>query len=355
MTYTLDELRAIPVFLIVGKGRSGTTLLSTILDSHPEVASATESRFVLLIWQKYKSMKSWKPENAETFYEDVMKDYNVKYLWEIDKVGFINQLKSLPENTQIEDLIKLVYLFRVSSFPKNKIKFIVDKNPVYTIFIPKLKKVFTTAKLIRIVRDPRDNVASHIKHTPKNASFIAYKWSEYNKLIDNFEEQNPRSFLTLRFEDLITDKASFFSEIEKFTKIQSLLGLEEKRIGYKDQIESKFNDRLKNQHQASLKPLDVKKVGHFRDKLTDNQIQKIENICFPYAERYAYKKAMPVQSFKILNRISSYIKYQIHTVSSLILYNLPYWMIIPLYDFFLKHIMKRMKNKIDQVIINNEK
>ena len=70
MLYSLSEIRNIPILFIVGKGRSGTTLLSTILDSHPKVASATESRFLLILWQKYKRMKKWNAAKAEVFFED---------------------------------------------------------------------------------------------------------------------------------------------------------------------------------------------------------------------------------------------------------------------------------------------
>ena len=135
MNYTLEELRAIPVFFIVGKGRSGTTLLSTILDSHPNVASATESRFLLLIWQKYKNLRNWDGENAEQFITDVKKDVLVNLMWEFTD-GFADNLKKLSKEAEIQDLIKLVYIYRKSNFKKDRIKFIIDKNPKYTIRHP---------------------------------------------------------------------------------------------------------------------------------------------------------------------------------------------------------------------------
>ena len=85
MLYSLSEIRNIPILFIVGKGRSGTTLLSTILDSHPKVASATESRFLLILWQKYKRMKKWNAAKAEVFFEDVLVDLRIKNLWEFEE------------------------------------------------------------------------------------------------------------------------------------------------------------------------------------------------------------------------------------------------------------------------------
>ncbi len=133
MKYTLEEIRKIPIFFIVGKGRSGTTLLSNILDSHLNVASATESRFVLILWLKYKNLKVWKPEMAEEFYQVLLEDYRIKYMWEFED-SFLEQLKSLPPETKVQELIKVVYIYKKSMFPKEHIKFIIDKNPRYTLF-----------------------------------------------------------------------------------------------------------------------------------------------------------------------------------------------------------------------------
>lgn len=347
--YTLEEIRNIPIFFIVGKGRSGTTLVSNILDGHPEVASATESRFLLLIWQKYKNLKVWKPEMAETFFEDVIKDYRVKYLWDFREEELMEQLKALPADLKAQDLIKLVYLFRKSSFPKKKIKFIVDKNPRYTIFISKLQRIFSNAKFIRIIRDPRDNVTSHVKFSKKKVSFLAYKWLTYNKHIDAKTKQFINDFKTLRFEDLVLDKAAFFDEFESFTGINSLIEYETKRLEYKDQIEGKFSDRLKDQHQSSVKPLDPKKIGHHKTKLKPRQIQTIDAICFPYANQYQYKRELNQIKLGFVETLKFKLSYQFHVRSNLFLYNLPFNVIIRLYDFLIKYVLMRKREKLDTI------
>ena len=348
MQYSLAELRAIPIFFIVGKGRSGTTLLSTILDSHPNVASATESRFLLLVWQKYKSMKKWKPEMAEEFYNSVLEDYRVKYLWEFED-NFISQLKNMPPETTVQDLIKMVYICRKSPFPKDKIKFIVDKNPRYTLFTGKLKSIFKEGKFIRIMRDPRDNITSHVKFTKKKVGYLSYKWLSYNMIIDKYSKLEKDRFHTQRFEDLILDKKTFFKEFENYTGIDSLAELEEERLNYKKEFEEKLSDDLKDQHQASVKPLDAKKIGHYKQKLDAVQIATIEAVTFPYAKAYDYSTENKLRSIVVLEQLKLSLSFSFHKYGNLVLYNSPYWLLIQLRKFLIHNIFKNKKRKLQKV------
>lgn len=353
MTYSLQELQNIPIYFIVGKGRSGTTLLSTILDSHPNVASATESRFLLLLWQRYKSIKEWKPEMAEEVYNTVQSDYRVRYLWEFHKEALIDQLKSLPAETRVQELIKVVYLFRKSSFEKGKIKYIVDKNPRYTLFIDQLSTIFNEGKFIRIIRDPRDNITSHVKFTRKKVGLLSNKWMEYNRAFDQYNLKFPERCATFRFEDLVTNKVSFFNQFETFTGIDSLVDLEEKRLSFKDQFEAKFSESLKEQHQASVKPLDPKKIGHYKQKLSPSQIATIASVSFPYAEKFGYVIDGEKRAVTLREKIAYTLGYAFHKYGNLFLYRLPYKSIIWLRGFLVANVFVNKRSKLDKVIKEN--
>lgn len=351
--YTLEEIRDIPIFFIVGKGRSGTTLLSTILDSHPNVASATESRFLLIVWQRYKSLKAWKPEMAEEFYETVLEDYRVKYLWDFKK-EFISVLKSLPKETTVQDLIKLVYIYRQSPFPKEKIQFIVDKNPRYTLFIGKLGAIFKEGNFIRVMRDPRDNITSHVKFTKKKVGYLSKKWLEYNKLFDAYQAKNQNRYLTLRFEDLVLDKESFFEQFEAYTGISGLSELEDMRLNYKGQFEAKLSEELKVQHQATVKPLDPKKIGHFKQKLDDIQIKTIESVCFPYAESYHYQLSDKKRMVTLKEAMAYELSFSFHKYGNLFLYNLPYVFIVWMRAFLIRNVFQNKRKKLQNVKVESK-
>ena len=342
-SYSLTDLKSIPIFFIVGKGRSGTTLLSTILDSHTEVASATESRFLLMVWQKYKGLKVWKPEMAQEFYETVLSDFRVEYHWEFEE-NFVSELKKLPTETKVQELIKMVYIFKKSLFEKDKIKYIIDKNPRYTLFVDLIHEIFNNAKFIRIIRDPRDNVTSSIKYNKSKCDAIGFKWTKYNQLLDKFEKKG-RPITTMKFENLVLDKATFFENFEAFTGIDSLLSVEHKRLNIKDQFVEKLSDAHKKQHAASVKPMDKSKIGHYKQKLNINQISKVESVSFPYAEVFGYTTENKIVTlpFKRLLRLKFRFIYNLY--ANRIVYNLPYSMMIKARSFVLKYILKNKLNR----------
>lgn len=355
MNYTLKELREIPILFIVGKGRSGTTLLSTIIDSHPNVASATESRFLLLIWQKYKRMKIWDAKNTQQFISDVKKDILVGYLWEFTE-GFEENIAALPKEATIQDLIKLVYIYRKSNFQhKGRIQFIVDKNPKYTIFVEKLIRIFPEAKFFRLIRDPRDNVTSQINYSKNPVGLIANKWLNYNLKLDRFAKQYPKQFMTQRFEDLILDKEGFFRKFEHYTGMDSLASCEEERLKIKDKFEEKFSERLKAQHQATVKPLNPKKIGHHKQKLTEEQIQIIDSYVFPYAEKWNYSREQPPQKLAFADKLKAQFNYTLLDRAHKIYYGLPFSVMLGSRNFILNNFQPNKKEKLLEVISKNEK
>ena len=352
--YTLEEIRTIPIFFIVGKGRSGTTLLSTILDSHPNVASATESRFLLLIWQKYKSLKVWKTENAEEFIQDVKKDILVHHLWEFNP-GLKENLESLPEEAKIQDLIKLVYIYRKSNFPKQRIKFLVDKNPKYTIFVDRLIAIFPEAKFFRLIRDPRDNATSQIKYSKNPVGLLGNKWLNYNLKLDRFEAKHSEQFMTQRFEDLILDKEAFFKKFEAYSGITSLARLEKERLKIKEQFEEKFSDRLREQHQATVKPLNPKKIGHYKQKLSEDQIRIIDSFCFPYANKWGYKRELAPKKLPFWVKLRAQLNYSFLDIAHKIYYSLPFNVMLGSRDFIINNFQPNKKEKLLEVISKNAK
>tara|TARA_R110002049_G_scaffold200299_5_gene370988 strand:- start:11797 stop:12861 length:1065 start_codon:yes stop_codon:yes gene_type:complete len=352
MIYTLEELRAIPIFFIVGKGRSGTTLLSTILDSHPNVASATESRFLLIVWQKYKYLKSWNTENTAQFIEDVKRDILVNYMWEFDNDLYEN-LQQLPREAQIQDLIKLVYIHRKSTFPKAKITYIIDKNPKYTIFVEKLITIFPDAKFFRLIRDPRDNVTSQIKYSKASVGAIANKWRNYNQTLDSFGKKYPTQFMTLKFEDLILNKELFFQKFEEYSGLDSLVNFEKERLKIKDQFEEKFSDRLKVQHQETVQPLNPKKIGHYKQKLSEKQIEVIESYSFPYAEKWGYKRGLSPMKQPFLKSLRIQLNYLTLLQAHRVYYGLPFSVLLGSRNFILNNFQKNKREKLHEVISKN--
>jgi len=58
------------LFFILGRPRSGTTLLRTLLDAHPQVKVPPEYPVVLQLYKKYGRIRQWDETTLEEFKKD---------------------------------------------------------------------------------------------------------------------------------------------------------------------------------------------------------------------------------------------------------------------------------------------
>ena len=63
--YSIEQLNNTEIHFIVGSGRSGTTLMTTIFNANPEVICIPEARLVMAFNQKYSGTTAM-PEHFST-------------------------------------------------------------------------------------------------------------------------------------------------------------------------------------------------------------------------------------------------------------------------------------------------
>ena len=68
----MAELSQIPFFFIVGRPRSGTTLLRTLFDAHPNVTIPPECQFIVNLYPKYGKTSNWTESLLLSFHEDLL-------------------------------------------------------------------------------------------------------------------------------------------------------------------------------------------------------------------------------------------------------------------------------------------
>jgi len=159
-----SNTKAHPMFFLLGRGRSGTSLFQTILNAHKNIAVPPEAQFVTLLYKKY-SKSSWSKKEVLSFYDDLCLEPRVDN-WKLDK-DYLKErlLNTLDEQggTNYSKLCREVY--SCYAVRKGKESFVVlgDKNPQYSLYVKQLIQVFPEAKFIHMIRDCRDNVLSFQK------------------------------------------------------------------------------------------------------------------------------------------------------------------------------------------------
>ena len=288
----------IPFFFVVGRARSGTTLLRCLLDAHAEINIPLECAFIIHLHSKYGSRKDWRTEDLETFYQD-LQQYPKFHFWTLDQEQLkADLLKCVGKNTY-SHICKVVYYNFKSFFPKSDIKLLGDKNPSYSFHTGKLLKLFPEAKFIHITRDYRDNIISMInaRFEAEIYSSLAYRWKFNNIQVLKQKKRTPERFYTLRYEDLVADPAYYMEEICKFLGVDFTPDM----IDYHaklDEMRKIYPADLINRHHKSLfQPINTDKLYSWKTKMSEKQIRICDTVVGSFAESMGYERKYPRNFF----------------------------------------------------------
>ncbi|NVO20911.1 MAG: sulfotransferase [Bacteroidetes bacterium] len=286
-----QQVQNIPVFFILGRPRSGTTLLRTLFDAHPNVTTPVECAFIINMNQKYGKIRSWTKDMLLEFYEDVQK--HIKFdTWNINLDTLKADLLECEGENTFQNVCKVVYFDYESLFPKEEIKWIGDKNPVYATYTPELLKLFPDAKFIHLIRDPRDNIIS-LKNVDFEGPFtalLAYRWEHSARKLHYIKKKHPDKFYTIRYEDLVSEPTKYYRELCDFLSIPYNDSVFE---FYKIQGEAmkKFNvEKIMKYHKSLLSPINTKKVNLWKTELPERDIRITEFVAGRWIKKSGYER-----------------------------------------------------------------
>ena len=202
-----------PVFLI-GFPRSGTTLLDTILRSHPEIDVLEEKPLINSVEQVIKSKFKCSLDELHKL--------------NIDDVEFLSNhyLKILKNNCD-----------------NKKAKILIDKFPFQTVCLPLINLLFPNSKIIFTHRNPYDTVLSCFQQSfePNNAMSNFRSIESTSKIYDltmnmwiGYKTKLNINFITSKYEDLIEDFDTHISRILNFLDVE-------------------WNDNIKNYRDTAYK------------------------------------------------------------------------------------------------------
>lgn len=295
----IDKIMS-PIF-ILGNPRSGTTLMRLLLTSHRDVVVPPEAGFLVWLSNKYGNWNSLDSNNSSAVLSYVNDLFQTKKFetWGLDKSEIIRQIaKNKPSS--YSELSGHIY----HSYAKKRAKEIIfwgDKNNFYLNHIEELKKLYPDAKFIHVVRDGRDVACSYLditRHTyksryapllPQNLEEIANHWRNNVLRIERDLRSCNSSFLTIRYEDLVsrTDK--------ELQKLCDFLGIEFQN----EMVSFYLVNRSQNLEpvetlewkQKTLMPIEPSSIGRYLDTLTKEDILHFEEVAGDALDIFHYKKS----------------------------------------------------------------
>jgi len=327
--------KEIPLLIIAGKGRSGSTLLQFMLDAHPEVCAPLESRFFLLFQKRYGSqLIEDRNHLMKQLRVDLDFDPKIKAFWDLDLHVLENQIRSLPAQAGFGELMKAVYQSCRSPFPRTELQLLVDKNPIHAYYLPALEKHFPQAKYLHLVRDPRANLASVLKFDPRtNLVLQAQKWVHMNRLVREHESKHTENFMSLKYEDLIAAHEKHLSAICSFCGVNydPQMGRYYETLGQYNQefvaqapspelrkVRERTSDLMHRNVSGAPNP---QLTDAWKQRLTEEQIALIEALCGKEMKRYNYER---LTSGERSPAIAAQVKYGVSNLKRRLYFNLPH-------------------------------
>jgi hypothetical protein len=268
-----------PVF-VVGHGRSGTSILATLLRRHLQIAFGTESQFFI----RYHGQLSG--------YRDLTREANLRVLiQDLSLERFFQRSKKYGVRLDVDRAVReteprtyagvLAAIMRQNAECQGMQRW-GDKTPEYTGHLPVLHELFPTAQFIHIVRDGRDVALSGYKmhFGAKNAYVAAREWSRLLTQVQSFAATVPASaFMEVRYEDLLTNTPRIFAQLIGFLELDDPDGAVSATVGH-----------------AAARDLNPGNFGKWKTELSRREQEMFVAVAGSQLAHYGYELEAPSRS-----------------------------------------------------------
>ncbi len=268
-----------PVF-IVGMPRSGTTLLSRLIETHTRYSALPESHF----FTKFL----WRISISLSMEEMICRwnNYADKCNWGLSKI--CSNTNDLDSN---EDWFgKCRELFLLWSAQELDIKQSdvchtgwVDNTPAHIESIELINKIFPEAKILFIYRDPRavHNSLLNVPWNSGNPYVNAARWCAYIDIMERYDEGS--KYKKIRYEDLLVSPESIIYAIAGWLSVEySPYDSSTKRSDSFDSEKEPWKARVDS-------AIDINRIDSWKDNLREEDVSIIESLSFRKMYKYGYE------------------------------------------------------------------
>ena len=273
-----------PAF-IVGAPRSGTTLISVILDAHSQIAILPETHYFTKYWKSCRNEACLQdPASYRRFIQRLL-----------DSRDFQDLRLSIEEHKALEQawmgldgpdhgkvFACMLNAYRIKSGKPR----VGEKTPGHIAYVPYIADLFPDAKFIYMLRDPRDVFLSWTRMPGDrgNAFNFALRWRWYVHLVESYKARGYRLFV-IRFEDLLTGTESTLRKLCRYLELPFEPGI----LSHEQTDSSVFDSEREPWKKKSLEAIDASNINKWRTELGDAELAVIQMITKTGMEANGYE------------------------------------------------------------------
>lgn len=269
-----------PFLFIVGKGRSGTTLVRAMLTSHPDLAIPPETHFIVPLAENRKVALDGGLVDLEAF----MTRLQAHPGWGRMGIPFEDLERDLttdPPSTYSDAIRRL---FELYARREGKSRY-GDKSPGQVLSIDTLALLFPEARFVHVVRDGRNVMLSNLETDFGPASVVegALVW---RRLVLEGRRSGasltPARYCEVRYEDLLGDPETELARLCAFAS----LDYDEEMLRYFERADKMGASAA---HHRNLRLPPTKGLRDWRTQMSTRHIAMFETLAGDALEEFGYE------------------------------------------------------------------
>ena len=279
--------------------RTGSSLLSLMLNLHQNVICPSEEPFALFFYEHYKNKSQWTEKELHNFVNEfwLIAEKNLD-LFFTSKENLFIELAKHKNNLNYKLLCTIIYLQFLEPKSKEQVTIILDKQIKYFFYLKKLTQLYPESKYVILVRDPRVNAVrkkNRNLNAGQNSLYLAALWNNTYRNIEYLKAQG-KEVLIVKYEDLVSDPESILKSISTFLGIpysDAMLktdGVYETFLNIqKDKVNASHISYLKDFQSSLFQKVNKEKV-HLQENEMDVVVNdKIVKLTRPLLEQFNYE------------------------------------------------------------------
>ena len=266
------RLKDPPVF-IVGMPRSGTTLVSMILNGHSRICITPETHYFDKFYRKGERRGCTADEAAfERFVAYVTESSNIQ------QMGF-----TAEERSQLAEKIlatgrrshAVVLGTLLASYAATQEKSIVgEKTPKHILYTDAIFDAFPQARILHVVRDPRDVILSLRKVDWEVGNMLEHlgQWKQAIRVGMHAARVHAGRLMVVRYEDVLESPEQTVRDVCDFLGV----AFEPAMLAYHEHTPANFDVKLEPWKVKNLQPIDAQNRMKWKTLMSANDCALVE-------------------------------------------------------------------------------
>lgn len=299
----------------VGCGRSGTTMVRSMFDAHPEMAVASASFFVPGFARRRSQYEQADGFRTDAFLRDLTGHFGFPRL-DLDSADVERAVRGAAPTTTA-DAVRAVFTAYAAHHGKQRYG---DKTAMYVMNIDVLADLLPESKFVHILRDGRSVALAYLARDdmgPETVEDAALYWRlnvEAGRRAGR--ALGPSRYREIRYEDVVEDPESMLRDLCRFVDLE----FDPAMLRFQERAASAVTGSAHPEYHTSITKPVTKGLRDWRTEMADGDVALFEALAGPTLSALGYERrhpspALPVRARAARARVEAGVRRTAHRVS----------------------------------------